>query len=98
MGLRHGGLSSGIRSFVESPVTNLVKGVALLVIGLSDASRTFREDMSHGGLRLGHGLIIIGLFGILGSLPHFIDALDASTRYLDRRKSKGLPDEAANKP
>ena len=44
-----------ITSFVENPVTNLVKGIVLLVIGLTEASRTFREDVAHGHLRVGHG-------------------------------------------
>lgn len=91
-------ISRRIRSFVQNPVTNLVKGVALLLIGLTDASQTIRGDMSHGGLRLGHGMIILGLFSILGSLPHFIDALDASARYLDRHGQERLADEGANQP
>src|SRR4051812_47921081 len=76
-------LARGIQSFVENPVTNLVKGVLLLLIGLSDASRTFRDDLTHGHVRVGHGLIIIGLFSILGALPHLIDGMDATARYME---------------
>jgi hypothetical protein len=79
-------VARGIKAFVENPITNLVKGVALMLIGLSDASQTFREDVSHGPVRLGHGLIIIGIFSILGALPHLIDSLDAGTRYLELRE------------
>ncbi len=81
-------IARGIKSFVENPVTNLVKGIALLVIGLADASHTFRDDVTHGHVRIGHGLIIIGLFSILGALPHLIDGLEASARYLEVRKNK----------
>jgi len=49
------------------------------LIGLSDASRTFWEDVTHWQVRVGHGLIIIGLFSILGALPHFIESLEAGT-------------------
>jgi hypothetical protein len=79
-------VARGIRSFVENPVTNLVKGVILLLIGLSEASRTFRDDLTHGNIRLGHGLIIIGLFSILDALPHFIEGLEAWSRFLEHPK------------
>jgi hypothetical protein len=81
-------LARGIKSFVENPITRLVEGVLLLLIGLSDAYRSFWEDVTHGHVRVGHGLIIIGLFSILRALPHFIEGLDASTRYLELRETK----------
>jgi hypothetical protein len=81
-------LSARIQSFVDSPFTNLVKGLALLLIGLSDASHTFREDLAHGQVRVGHGLIIIGAFAILGALPHLIDSLQAWGRIVEFREQK----------
>jgi hypothetical protein len=91
--------SQKIRSFVESPITNLVKGLALTLIGLSDASHTFREDVAHGRVRVGHGLIIIGLFSILGALPHLIEGLEAGGRFLESREKKGraIPEGQAAK-
>ena len=56
-----------------------------MLIGLTDASHTFRDDLSHGQVRVGHVLIIIRFFGILEVLPHFIDGLEAGSRYLDSR-------------
>ena len=78
-------LGRRIRSFVDDPTTNLVKGLLLMLIGISEASDTFRDDLMHGHLRVGHGLIIIGLFSILEALPHFISSLEAWDRYLDLR-------------
>jgi hypothetical protein len=77
-----------IRSFVENPVTDLVKGVLLLLIGLSEASHTLKEDIETGHLRVGHGLVIIGFFSILDSVPRFIEGLEASKRYVELRKSR----------
>ncbi len=54
-----------IEAFIENPVTILVKGLLLFFIGLSEASRTFHEDLIHKQVRVGHGLILIGLFSIL---------------------------------
>ena len=81
-------IARAITSFVENPVTNLVKGIALLLIGLTEASRTFREDVAHGQVRVGHGLVIIGLFGILDALPHWIEGLDASRKFLESKGKK----------
>ena len=75
-----------VRAFVNSPVTNLVKGLALLTIGLSDAWGTARQDIARGHLRVGHGLIIIGLFSLLEALPHLIEGLDAGGRFLEGRE------------
>jgi hypothetical protein len=80
-----------IRSFTESPVTNLVKGLLLLLIGLSEASHTLKEDLETWHLRVGHGLVIIGLFSVLDSVPHLIEGLEASKRYVDYRKSRRPP-------
>src|SRR4051812_31613245 len=84
-------IARGITRFVDYPVTNLVKGIALLLIGLSEASKTFTDDLAHKQLRVGHGLIIIGVFGILGALPHLIDGLKAGRRYAELRGRKGHP-------
>jgi uncharacterized membrane protein YiaA len=91
-------VARGIKSFVENPVTNLVKGVALLLIGLYDASHTLREDVTHGQLRVGHGLIIIGLFSILGAVPQFIEGLEAGSRYLELRGKKEPAEKDADNP
>ena len=81
-----------ITAFVENPVTNLVKGILLFLIGLSEASRTLVDDLRHQHLRAGHGLVIIGLFGILQALPHLIDGLGAGQAYLDLRAGKAHPE------
>ncbi len=88
-------IARAITRFVEDPVTNLVKGMSLLVIGLSEASKTFTEDLAHGQVRVGHGLVIIGFFGILGALPNLIGAIEAGQRYFELRDRKG---ESEHKP
>lgn len=81
-------IAGAIRAFVRNPVVDLTKGIALLLIGLSDASHTFRDDIIHGHVRVGHGMVIIGFFSILGALPHLIDGLEASARYMETREKK----------
>jgi hypothetical protein len=89
-------LARGINSFVENPVTNLLKGVALVLIGLSDAAHTFRGDVARGQVRVGHGLILIGVFSILGALPHLIEGLEAGARYLEFREKNQAKEKADN--
>jgi hypothetical protein len=91
-------IARAITRFVENPVTNLVKGIALIFIGLSEASRTFREDVMHGHFRVGHGIIIIGTFSILEALPHIIEGLAASRKYLEHKGMKGRPSRETDKP
>jgi hypothetical protein len=91
-------ISRRINSFVENPVTNLVKGITLLLIGISDASHTFREDLAHGRVRVGHGLVIIGFFSILGALPHILEGLEASERYLEHREKMDRAKDEADNP
>jgi len=74
-----------VRAIVDHPLTNVVKGFALMLIGVSDASDTFREDLQRGHFRAGHGLILIGLFSVLNGLPYLIESLDSIGRYFEVR-------------
>jgi hypothetical protein len=74
-------IARAITRFVENPV-----------IGLSEASKTFTDDLVHKQLRVGHGLIIIGVFGILQALPHLIEGLEAGQEFLELRHKKARPD------
>ena len=64
-----------INAFITNPVTNLVKGLALFMIGVSNSSHTFRDDITQRQVCLDYGLIIIGLLSMLDALPHFIESL-----------------------
>src|SRR3954452_1301118 len=92
MSNRSNKIARAITRFVDNPVTNLVKGILLFLIGLSEASRTFTDDLTNKQLRVGHGLIIIGVFGILSALPQLIDSLEAGRRYAELRGTRVRPD------
>jgi hypothetical protein len=91
-------IASAIRAFVEHPITSLEKRIVLLLIGISEAARTLREDLADWGLRVGHGLVIIGIFSILDALPHLIERVDASGRYLESRGRKPPMQNGGDKP
>jgi hypothetical protein len=73
---------------VESPVTNLVKGLLLVLIGMSEAPHTLREDVETMHLRVGYGLVVIGLFSVFDTPPHFIEEVEPSERYVEPWKTK----------
>lgn len=98
MSSRRQKVAHAIAAFVDHPVTILVKGLVLLAIGLADASRTFREDLASGHVRVGHGLVIIGFFSVLGALPHLIEGLEASGKYLEHRQRKADASGESNEP
>lgn len=89
MGARGERIARGIQSFVDHPVTNLLKGLALLMIGFSEAVETVQDDIIRGHARVGHGLIIIGVFSILYAMPRFIEGMDSYRRYLVLRDENG---------
>ena len=91
-------IARAITAFVENPVTNLVKGIVLLLIGVTEVSHTFREDIERGHVRVGHGIIIIGIFSILEALPHIIEGLDASRKFLEFKGTKGQAPHETDKP
>jgi hypothetical protein len=84
-------VARAIQAFVDNPAAIRVKGVVLLIIGLADASHTLIDHITRKHLRVGHGLIIIGLFGILEALPHFLGGLEAGERFLDPRSRTSPP-------
>jgi hypothetical protein len=98
MNNRRDWIARAIAAFVEPPVTNPVKGLVLLLIGLTEAARTFREDVASGRLRVGHGLVIIGLFSILDAIPHLIEGLEASRKYLESKGEKGQSSHGTEEP
>jgi hypothetical protein len=98
MNKRRDKLARAIAAFVENPATNLVKGLALLLIGLSEAASTLQEDLAHGRVRVGHGLIIIGFFSILHALPDLLEGLDAGRKYLASGGKEDRPPHDTDRP
>jgi hypothetical protein len=86
-------IARAIQSFVDNPIVILLKGLTLILIGLSGAWHTLVDDIVHGHIRLGHGLILLGVFNVLDSLPHLVGGLEATQRYLETQNAKaGLQD------
>ncbi|MFO0908157.1 MAG: hypothetical protein U0794_07325 [Isosphaeraceae bacterium] len=85
-----------LRAFVDNPITLLLRGLALFVIGMSEAWGSIQDDLMKGHLRVGHGLILIGLFNMLDALPHFLESLDAGILLLESRNESKPQDRPTN--
>jgi hypothetical protein len=88
--------AEGIRAFVRNPATILIKGLLLLAIGFTDLSRDIANDLGQHTFHLGHGLLLIGFFNVLESLPHMLDGLDAATTYAALRDRKKRRDDSSS--
>ena len=72
-----------LRRIVGHPLTQLGVALVLVVTSLIEVSQTFVDDFSSGRVRATHGLLIVGLWQILRTLPDLIEGLE---RYLESSK------------
>jgi len=77
-----------LKAFAQHPLTQLVTGLVLLITGLTQAI----DDILHAEhrFRLGvhHGVLLLGLVQVLGSLPSIVEGLDRYFRSLESRERK----------
>jgi hypothetical protein len=85
-----------LRRFVNHPVTQFVVGLILIASGVVEAYDTALDDLHHLRVRVGHGVVILGLVHVLASLPGVIQGIEHWLSYLegreDSRPSRDGPD------
>ncbi len=64
-----------LRSFSESKYLKLTVGLILLGSGLHEAWETLAEDLSNLNVGAHHGVMVLGVFHILQTLPDIIVGL-----------------------
>jgi hypothetical protein len=79
-------LARALKRFVDHPVTKLVVGLILIVSGLIEAYDTVLDDLHHLRVRVGHGVVILGVVNVLASLPEVIAGIENWLNYLERRE------------
>ena len=62
-------LARALKRFVDHPVTKLGVGLILIASGLIETYDTVLDDLHHLRVRVGHGVVILGLVNVLASLP-----------------------------
>jgi hypothetical protein len=68
-------IALALRRFVNHPVTEFCVGLILIVSGLIEAYDTVLDDLHHLRVRVGHGVVILGLVNLLASLPGVIEGI-----------------------
>jgi len=67
-----------LRTLIDSPLTQLITGMILLISGLATAYYEFTQANSSFRLGSHHGVALWGIVQILGSIPDLIDGIDRS--------------------
>ena len=85
-----------LKRFVDHPITRLGVGLILIASGLIEAYDTVLDDLHRLRVRVGHGVVILGVVHVLASLPEVIEAIERWLSYLkgreDSRPSRDGPD------
>jgi hypothetical protein len=66
-------------------MTKLVVGLILIATGVIEAYDTVLDDLHRFRVRVGHGVIILGVVHVLASLPDVIEGLGRWLSYLEGR-------------
>ena len=89
-------MAMALKRFVDHPITKLVVGLILIAGGLIEAYDTVLDDLHRLRVRVGHGVVILGVVNVLASLPEVIEGIQHWLSYLEgraaRRQSRDSPD------
>ena len=76
-------LAHALKRFVDHPVTKLAVGLILIASGLIETYDTVLDDLHRLRVRVGHGVIILGVVHVLASLPEVIEGIEHWLSYQD---------------
>jgi hypothetical protein len=74
-----------LKRFVDHPITKLFVGLILIASGLIEAYDTVLDDIHRLRVRVGHGVVILGIVNVLASLPEVIEGIDRWLSYIERK-------------
>jgi hypothetical protein len=76
-----------LKRFVDHPITRLGVGLILIASGLIEAYDTVLDDLHRLRVRVGHGVVILGVVHELASLPEVIEGIEHWLGYLEGREA-----------
>ena len=80
-------IALALKRFVDHPMTKLVVGLILIASGLIEAYDTVLDDLHRLRVRVGHGVVILGVVNVLASLPEVIEGIERWLNYLEGREN-----------
>ena len=69
-------IARALRRFIRHPVTEMAVGLILIATGLIEAYDTVLDDFHRLRVRVGHGVVILGVVHVLASLPAVIEGIE----------------------
>jgi hypothetical protein len=79
-------IALALKRFVDHPLTRLGVGLILIASGLIEAYDTVLDDLHRLRVRVGHGVVILGVVHVFASLPDVITGIEQWLRYLEGRE------------
>ena len=80
-------IALALKRFVDHPMTKLGVGLILIASGLIEAYDTVLDDLHRLRVRVGHGVVILGVVNVLASLPEVIEGIQHWLSYLEGREA-----------
>lgn len=71
--------------FADNPYVQVIVAVVLIVTSVSEAWDTLADDLSGGRMRASHGTLLLGIVGLMQSLPDLVEGLEAVSKVTDKK-------------
>jgi hypothetical protein len=89
-------LAQALKRFVDHPMTKLGVGLILIASGLIETYDAVLDDLHRIRVRVGHGVVTLGVVHVLASLPAVIEGIEHWLSCLvgseDSRQGRDGPD------
>jgi hypothetical protein len=90
-------IALALKRFVDHPLIKLGVGLILIASGVIEAYDTVLGDLHRLRVRVGHGVVILGVAHVLASLPEVIEGIERWLGFAaageDRRRTQQAADD-----
>jgi hypothetical protein len=76
-------VARALKRVVDHPLMKLFVGLILIASGVIEAYDTVWDDFHRLRVRVGHGVIFLGVVNVLASLPDVIEGVEHWLSYVD---------------
>ena len=73
-----------LRRLIDHPVTNLIVALILIATSLAEGWETFFEDLVNFNAGVHHGVLLLGFFNLLRTIPELFEAAERAHKAGDR--------------
>lgn len=77
-----------LKAFVRHPATQLFVGLVLLISGCAEIISDFWDAEHAWRLGAHHGVALLGLAQVLGTLPDTVEGIERTFEYVEKRNEQ----------